>query len=74
MLFHRPTGVRVVCQRERQRNLNRFFALRELVDRIEVKLTPKPVRSYKLNRREKIRKNKKRMQRRRFNKNLDYDD
>ena len=32
--------IRVACQRERKRSLNRFFALRELVDQIEMKISP----------------------------------
>ncbi len=33
-LHHIPTGTRVSCQRERERNKNRFIALRTLVDMI----------------------------------------
>jgi protein subunit release factor B len=39
VLHHRPTGVRVKCQRERSQALNRFFARRILLDKIEAKLT-----------------------------------
>ncbi len=35
-----PLDVRVACQRERKRSLNRFLALRELVDQIEMKISP----------------------------------
>src|SRR5690349_6879675 len=34
-LKHIPTGTEVKCQRERSRELNRFFARRELVEKIE---------------------------------------
>ncbi|MGD9641772.1 MAG: peptide chain release factor-like protein [Elusimicrobiales bacterium] len=33
-------GLVVKCQRERKRSLNRFLALRELVDEIEVRVSP----------------------------------
>ncbi|MBI2789851.1 MAG: peptide chain release factor-like protein [Elusimicrobia bacterium] len=39
-LCYPPLDVRVACQRERKRSLNRFLALRELVDRIEMKISP----------------------------------
>ncbi|MGC9944582.1 MAG: peptide chain release factor-like protein [Verrucomicrobiota bacterium] len=35
MLIHRPTGVQVKCQETRQQGLNRFFARRLLLDKIE---------------------------------------
>jgi protein subunit release factor B len=38
VLHHRPTGVRVKCQRERSQALNRFLARRILLDKVEVKL------------------------------------
>src|SRR6201993_2184480 len=39
VLHHRPTGIRVKCQRERSQALNRFLARRTLLDKIEAKLT-----------------------------------
>jgi len=39
-LSYTPLDIRVHCQRERKRSLNRFIALRELVDRIEMKISP----------------------------------
>jgi protein subunit release factor B len=39
VLHHRPTDVRVKCQRERSQALNRFFARRLLLDKIEAKIT-----------------------------------
>ncbi len=39
-LCYPPLDVRVACQRERKRSLNRFLALRELVDQIEMKISP----------------------------------
>ncbi|MCO5068416.1 MAG: peptide chain release factor-like protein [Kiritimatiellae bacterium] len=34
-LLHKPSGIEVKCQRERSQALNRFFARRELCDRLE---------------------------------------
>ena len=39
VLHHRPTGIRVKCQRERSQALNRFLARRILLDKIEAQLT-----------------------------------
>ena len=39
-LSYPPLDIRVACHRERSRSLNRFFALRELVDQIEMKISP----------------------------------
>lgn len=39
-LAYPPLGLRGACQRERKRSLNRFLALRELVDQIEMKVSP----------------------------------
>lgn len=38
VLHHRPTGVRVKCQRERSQALNRFLGRRILLDKIEARL------------------------------------
>jgi len=38
VLHHRPTGIRVKCQRERSQPLNRFWARRILLDKVEAKL------------------------------------
>jgi len=38
VLHHRPTGIRVKCQKERSQALNRFLARRILLDKIEEKL------------------------------------
>src|SRR5438552_10939834 len=38
VLLHRPTGIRVKCQRERSQALNRFWARRILLDKIEAKI------------------------------------
>jgi len=39
LLHHRPTGIRVRCQKERSQGLNRFLARRLLLDKIEPKIT-----------------------------------
>ncbi|MDP3541577.1 MAG: peptide chain release factor-like protein [Elusimicrobiota bacterium] len=39
-LSYPPLELRVACQRERKRSLNRFLALRELVDQAEVMISP----------------------------------
>ena len=38
VLHHRPTGIRVKCQRERSQALNRFLARRILLDKIAAEL------------------------------------
>src|SRR5262249_57691223 len=38
VLHHRPTGIRVKCQKERSQALNRFWARRILLDKIEAKV------------------------------------
>ncbi len=35
MLLHRPTGLQVKCQATRQQGMNRYFARRLLLDKIE---------------------------------------
>lgn len=52
-----PLNIYVKCQRERSRALNRFIALRELVETVEMKISPGT--SEKLLEVEKIRKRKK---------------
>ncbi|MBI5247474.1 MAG: peptide chain release factor-like protein [Elusimicrobia bacterium] len=39
-LSYEPLGLRIACHRERSRSLNRFYALRELVDQAEMKVSP----------------------------------
>ena len=38
VLHHRPTGIRVRCQKERSQGLNRFIARRLLLDKIEASI------------------------------------
>lgn len=55
-LSYPPLEIRVDCQRERKRSLNRFLALRELVDRVEMKISPET--SERLAERRRVRKHK----------------
>ena len=56
LLRYAPLGLVVRCQRERKRSVNRFLALRELVDEIELKISPET--SERLREIEKHRKSK----------------
>ncbi len=56
MLKYPPLKIVVKCQKERKRSINRFLALRELVDRVEIKLSPDT--SDRLKKIEKIKKKK----------------
>lgn len=56
LLKYPPFGLVIRCQRERSRSVNRFLALRELADRIEMKVSPET--SERLREIEKIRKRK----------------
>ncbi len=40
-LLHRPTGIRVRCQRERSQGINRFIARRLLVEELEARANGK---------------------------------
>lgn len=59
---HTPTGIEVKCQRERSQALNRFYARRELCDKIEEELLG--AESAKQQSIEKIRRQKRRRTRR----------
>lgn len=56
ILRYAALAIVVRCQRERKRSVNRFLALRELVDRIEMKISPETSR--RLEEMERIRKRK----------------
>lgn len=55
-LSYPPLGLRASCHRERSRSLNRFLALRELVDQAEMKISPSTSR--RLQEIERIRRRK----------------
>jgi len=61
-LKHLPTGTEVKCQQERSQALNRFLALRELADRIEMLLSPGT--SERLQEKERLRRRKARRRQR----------
>jgi len=63
LLRYAPLGLVVRCQRERKRSVNRFLALRELVDEIELKISPET--SERLREIERVRKRKARRAERR---------
>ena len=60
-LKHIPTGIEIKCQRERSREMNRFYARRDLCERLEEKLENK--KSEKQQEFEKIRRQKRRRSR-----------
>src|SRR6267154_1039148 len=60
-LKHIPTGIEIKCQRERSRALNRYYARKELCDRIEEKIEDK--KSERQQMIEKIRRKKRRRSR-----------
>lgn len=61
-LKHLPSGIEIKCQKERSRDMNRYFARRELCDRIEaIALGEK---SEKQQEREKIRRQKRKRSKR----------
>jgi len=61
-LRHVPTGIEIKCQRERSREMNRYFARKELCDRIEEE--GKQLKTERQNKIEKIRRQKRRRSRR----------
>jgi len=61
-LLHKLSGVEVKCQRERSQAMNRFFARRELCERVEEKIQGE--KSARQQRIEKVRRQKRRRSRR----------
>jgi peptide chain release factor len=61
-LRYAPLELVVHCRRERRRSLNRFLALRELVDQIEMKISPET--ADRLRERDRLRRQKDRRRRR----------
>ena len=62
VLRYAPLDLVIRCQRDRRRNVNRFLALRELVDQAEMKISPST--SERLREIERRRRNKARAGRR----------
>ncbi|MBI3296851.1 MAG: peptide chain release factor-like protein [Elusimicrobia bacterium] len=62
VLRYAPLELIVRCHRERKRTVNRFLALRELVDRIEMKVSPRT--SERLQEHERLRRRKAERERR----------
>jgi protein subunit release factor B len=63
-LKHIPTGAEVKCMKERSQSLNRFFARRELIERIEKSLgqtTPADIKREKIKRRKSKRRKRGRL-------------
>jgi peptide chain release factor len=60
-LKHVPTGIEIKCQKDRSRAMNRYYARRELCDRIEEKIENK--KSERQQAIEKIRRQKRRRSR-----------
>lgn len=63
---HIPTGISVKCGKHRSQHLNRFLALRSLVDRLETQMTGSCSRQTRTI--QKIRKQKQRQKRKALNK------
>ena len=68
-LRHVPTGTEVKCQEARSQSMNRFFARRELCDRIEADIKGEAVAKTEI--REKIRRQKRRRSRKQKARMLD---
>lgn len=68
-LKHLPTNIEVKCQQDRSREMNRFFARRELCDKIAYQIHQE--KTAKQREQEKIRQQKKRRSRRLKQKILD---
>lgn len=61
-LKHLPSGIEIKCQKERSREMNRFFARRELCDKLEERLFKE--KSEKQKKIEKIRRQKRKRSKR----------
>ena len=68
-LLHKPSGIEIKCQRERSQAMNRFFARRELCDRLEERI--RGAQSARQQEAERIRRQKRRRSRRQKARMLD---
>lgn len=69
-LKHIPTGIEIKCQKERSRELNRYYARKELCERLEQRLFQE--KSSKQQAMEKIRRQKRRRSKRAQEKVLEH--
>jgi protein subunit release factor B len=68
-LRHAPSGIEIKCQSSRLQGSNRFFARRDLCDKLEEQILG--IKSRKQQEQEKVRRQKRRRSRRAKNKMLD---
>jgi protein subunit release factor B len=68
-LIHKPSGLEIKCKQSRLQGSNRYFARRDLCDKLEEKILG--VKSKKRQAQEKVRRQKRRRSRRAKNKMLD---
>jgi len=68
-LIHKPSGLEIKCKQSRLQGSNRYFARRDLCDKLEEKVLG--IKSKKRQEAEKIRRQKRRRSRRAKNKMLD---
>ena len=68
-LIHKPSGLEIKCKQSRLQGSNRFFARRDLCDKLEGKILG--IKSKKRQAQEKVRRQKRRRSRRAKNKMLD---
>ncbi|MGH2611536.1 MAG: peptide chain release factor family protein [Rhabdochlamydiaceae bacterium] len=61
-LKHIPTGIEIKCQRERSRDMNRYFARRDLCEKIETQVLK--IKTEKVQRIEKKRRQKRKRSKR----------
>jgi protein subunit release factor B len=69
LLYHRPSGIRVKCQKERSQALNRYLARRILLDKLEAKL--RGIQTAEEQRTARIRRQKRKRSRRAKSRMLD---
>ncbi len=61
-LLHKPSGIEIKCQQDRSQAMNRFFARRELCDKLEERMEGKKSKAEQ--EREKIRRQKRKRSKR----------
>ena len=68
-LIHKPSGIEIKCKQSRLQGSNRYFARRDLCDKLEEKILG--IKSKRRQEQEKVRRQKRRRSRRAKNKMLD---